>query len=363
MAKTVSVKEMNRLANKNDRWLYVNKLGEGSFGSVFLAKDNHQNGKFVAIKVIKAKASLWQIVSGGKPSQVKDGKQEAQMLFRLVHKHVMEIFDTFEFKKIPFTRGLAIVTEYCSKGNLHECLRRYGSPPFLHRVGWYRELTLGLEFIHSNAIIHRDIKPENVLIDSNNVLKIADVGLAKAIWDIQQGEFAEESLIEERRMSTISGTPAYMAPEVLTGSYSAQCDIFSLGLMFCMMVECPNPLLPLVRHADNTSSSLAQVLSVNVEARMMPATQKLNIAKGTSKEKELFNSMLMYHSRERPTASQLLVEIDNLKVSVAEENQPPDRPVPRSTFSTITDYICGRGKLPCAILVVSLVIFGIFYFS
>lgn len=363
MATTATLKEMNRSANKNNRWMYVSQLGEGSFGTVFLARDKQHNGKFVAIKVIKAKASLWQLVSGGKPSQVKDGKQEAQMLFRLIHKHVLEIYDTFEFKKLPFTRGLAIVTEYCSKGNLHECLKRNGSPPLQNRLCWYRELALGIEFIHSNGVIHRDLKPANILIDSKNSLKIADVGLAKALWDIQKGESVGTSAIEERNMTTISGTPAYMAPEVLTGSCSVQYDIFSLGLVFCVMVECPNPLVPLVQHA-NASSSLGQVLLVSSPMRNKPGTQVLNMSGGTSEEKTLFDLMLKHRSRERPTASELVVAIDKLKDTLARSSTPPLKQGSRLTmFSHGIKFLSGNWKMLCILLVVTSALFGLAYYS
>ena len=165
-------------------------------------------------------------------------------------------------------------------------------------------------------------------------------------------------------MSTVSGTPAYMAPEVLIGSYSAQCDIFSLGLVFCMMVECPNPLIPLVRHPNNSNSTLGHVLAVNPNARTQPGMEILNISKGTAREKELFNSMLVFHSRKRPTASQLLTDIDNLKEPVPKDI-PIARPTPkRSILTSLEYYIFGGGRLLCAILVVFLafVIFALLYF-
>ena len=79
-------------------------------------------------------------------------------------------------------------------------------------------LLLGLEYIHSKNIIHRDIKPENLVLDENGYVHITDFGIAKEV----RGDNHKET----------SGTPGYMAPEVLCGkTHSFPVDFFAIGVM------------------------------------------------------------------------------------------------------------------------------------
>ena len=77
---------------------------------------------------------------------------------------------------------------------------------------------LGLEYIHYNNILHRDIKPDNLVIDKNGYVKITDFGISREIGKLIKGES--------------SGTPGYMAPEVMCGkSHSIDSDYYCLGIM------------------------------------------------------------------------------------------------------------------------------------
>ena len=79
-------------------------------------------------------------------------------------------------------------------------------------------LILGLEYIHSNNIIHRDIKPENLVCEENGYIRITDFGVAK--------------IKKEENSSETSGTPGYMAPEVLFAqNHSFPVDFFAIGVM------------------------------------------------------------------------------------------------------------------------------------
>ena len=79
-------------------------------------------------------------------------------------------------------------------------------------------LLLSLEYIHSNNIIHRDIKPENLVFDGKGYLHLTDFGIAK--------------IINEQNISDTSGTPGYMAPEVIQGkNHSFPVDFFAIGVI------------------------------------------------------------------------------------------------------------------------------------
>ena len=91
-------------------------------------------------------------------------------------------------------------------------------------------ITLGLEYIHTNNVMHRDIKPENLVLDKKGYVKITDFGIAKEY----QKENAEDT----------SGTPGYMAPEVMCyQNHSFAVDFFALGVIGYEFMKGKRPYL------------------------------------------------------------------------------------------------------------------------
>ena len=76
---------------------------------------------------------------------------------------------------------------------------------------------------HANNVVHRDIKPENIMINDDDETKLIDFGLSKTS--------------KKNNMTTVAGTPFYMAPEVLNQNYTSKADIWSLGVLLYTMVS------------------------------------------------------------------------------------------------------------------------------
>lgn len=87
------------------------------------------------------------------------------------------------------------------------------------------KLMRAVNHCHANGIVHRDIKPENIMIGKDKNLKLIDFGLAR----IHNSE--------KRNMRTVTGTPFFMAPEVLSESYDHKCDIWSLGVVMYVLLS------------------------------------------------------------------------------------------------------------------------------
>ena len=89
---------------------------------------------------------------------------------------------------------------------------------------YMKALFNAINHCHSQDIIHRDIKPDNIMITKNDEVKLIDFGLSKATTN-------------NRNLTTVAGTPYYMAPEVLEGSYSKKADLWSLGVLLYTLVS------------------------------------------------------------------------------------------------------------------------------
>ncbi|XP_076873624.1 serine/threonine-protein kinase pdik1l-B [Brachyhypopomus gauderio] len=130
--------------------------------------------------------------------------------------------------------ALWLVMEYCNGGDLnHYVLSQCPDAQCNHSV--IQQLSSAVAFLHGLGIVHRDLKPDNVLVHltrTGPVVKVADFGLSKMVAGPRDGEQSRQAL------SSTCGSDFYMAPEIWAGrSYTAQADIFSLGVLFWAVLE------------------------------------------------------------------------------------------------------------------------------
>ncbi|KAI1911986.1 cAMP-dependent protein kinase catalytic subunit [Ophidiomyces ophidiicola] len=184
-------------------------LGTGSFGRVHLVQSVH-NQRFYAIKVLKKQ----QVV---KMKQVEHTNDERRMLERVKHPFLITLWGTFQDVK-----NLYMVMDFVEGGELFSLLRKSHRFPNPVAKFYAAEVTLALEYLHSQNIVYRDLKPENLLLDRHGHLKITDFGFAKEVRDITW---------------TLCGTPDYLAPEVVSSKgYNKSVDWWSLGILIFEML-------------------------------------------------------------------------------------------------------------------------------
>jgi cyclin-dependent kinase len=206
-----------------DRYSKIEKVGEGTYGVVYKARDTG-TGQVVALKKIRLEAE-----DEGVPSTAI---REISLLKELKDDHIVRLLDivhadqklylVFEFLDVDLKR-------YMEMGNQNRTpITQEIVKKFTH------QLTSGLLYCHSHRILHRDLKPQNLLIDKHDNLKLADFGLARA-FGIPMRTYTHEVV-----------TLWYRAPEVLLGSrhYSTAIDMWSVGCIFAEMSMQGAPLFP-----------------------------------------------------------------------------------------------------------------------
>jgi NIMA (never in mitosis gene a)-related kinase len=179
----------------------------------------------------------------------QQAKMELRLMQHLAHPHLVACEDAFLFRD----EDLCIVMKRFDGGDLAGVLQasaqQQAAPMAEHRVmQWFVQIALSLHYLHSHSIIHRDIKAGNIFVDAaNGTLAVGDFGIAK--------------IMESRDAvtSVTSGTPLYMAPEVLHGNVcSCKSDVWALG---CVLYE-----LMCFRHpfeAKDPSSLVVKVIRGN----------------------------------------------------------------------------------------------------
>ena len=307
------VAKANKIATNKGRYEYEELLGEGGFGKVLKAKDT-RSGEFVAVKHIEAKKTLKQLLLLKTPTSAQQGRKEAALLTELEHDNVIAILDSFEFTKpMGKTVRLAIVMEYCIE-NLHNHLnvnfvgiqKRLDK---MHRLQWYQQLAGGLAYIHEKNVIHRDLKPLNILVSTKGTLKIADVGLAKVIYESEEFQGTFEKYLTENH----AGTPLFVPPETFTpgcGMSRYESDVFSLGMVMYLMCELPHELCPFAHWMP-----LGELMVRYPTVATLPPTSLLDakFTFGTIEEKVVFDKMLQYRYDDRPRADKVVQMLISVK--------------------------------------------------
>ncbi|CAL7950800.1 unnamed protein product [Xylocopa violacea] len=191
-----------------EKYEVLRQVGEGSFGQVYKAK-KRSDGEMVAFKVIRKR--------GRSLKELKSLRQECEIQRHLHHPNIVQMLDSFETEN-----EIVVVTEYADK-ELYEILGKAGRLSEQRAQVIACDLVSALYYLHSNRVLHRDLKPQNVLLESNGVAKLCDFGFARSM---STGTHV---------LTSIKGTPLYMAPELIEERpYDHNADLWSLG---CIVYE------------------------------------------------------------------------------------------------------------------------------
>jgi len=202
-------------------------IGEGGFGSVFMAEQERPVQRKVALKIIKLGMDTRQVVARF--------EQERQALAMMDHPNIARVLDAGAtetgrpFFVMELVKGDPIV-EYCDKNNLS----------IEERLELFAQVCNAVQHAHTKGIIHRDIKPSNILVstqDGRPHTKVIDFGIAKAT----ASKLTEKTLFTEHK--ALIGTPEYMSPEQAEGSLDidTRTDVYSLGVLLYELLTGTTP--------------------------------------------------------------------------------------------------------------------------
>ncbi|KAI9216696.1 kinase-like domain-containing protein [Blastocladiella britannica] len=184
-------------------------LGRGSFGKVLQVRKK-DTGRIYAMKILSKK----DIVAR---KEVAHTLSERNVLVQANSPFIVGLKFSFQTPD-----RLYLVLDYMNGGELFFRLQKEQVFSEERAKFYTAELTLAIEHLHRYGIVYRDLKPENVLLDSTGHIALTDFGLCK------------ENLFDSTT-NTFCGTPEYLAPEVLTGTYGRAVDWWSLGTLFFEM--------------------------------------------------------------------------------------------------------------------------------
>ncbi|MHC4399489.1 MAG: protein kinase domain-containing protein [Planctomycetota bacterium] len=206
------------LPQRIGRYRVESVLGQGGFGTVYLARDD-QLDRYVAIKVPHPE----RVES---PEDVETYLAEARLVAGLDHPGIVPVYDVGRTEE-----GLCyVVSKYIEGSNLWQRTTR-SRPTHTESAQWVAAVAEALHHAHLHGVIHRDVKPGNILIDPSGKPYVADFGLALKEEDV--GEHVG-----------FVGTPEYMSPEQARGEghrLDGRSDIFSLGIVLYELLtgRCP----------------------------------------------------------------------------------------------------------------------------
>jgi eukaryotic-like serine/threonine-protein kinase len=197
----------DRVGEELGKYRLVRFLGRGSFAEVYLAEHAYLKSE-AAVKVLRTQLA---------DSDVESFLKEAQTIARLVHPHIIRIFDFDVHDGTPF-----LVMDYAPHGTLRQRHPKGIPIPLGTVVHYVRQIGDALQYAHNLKFIHRDVKPENMLLGRRDEVLLSDFGIVQVVIS---------TLSENEGTQKIEGTIAYMAPEQFRGKARYATDQYALGVV------------------------------------------------------------------------------------------------------------------------------------
>ena len=295
-----SIKENKAAAHQIPGYKVLGKLGAGAMAVVYKAKQLSLN-RTVAIKVLPRRFTE-------NPEYVQRFYKEGQAAGKLNHPNIVQAIDVGEAGGYHY-----FVMEYVEGKTIADDL--VGGNVFAEQdaVEVIIQVCHALQHAHAHGLVHRDVKPKNIMINTQGVVKLADMGLARETTDIEAAQSEEGKAY---------GTPYYIAPEQIRGKIDidGRADIYGLGATFYHMVTGRVPF---------TGEDSAEIMKKHLREKLVPPDHiNTTLSAGVS---EVIEIMMAKRREDRyKNVDELLIDLEALQ-----EGRPPLRAHQRFDVSVL----------------------------
>ncbi|XP_077209721.1 serine/threonine-protein kinase Nek1 isoform X2 [Paroedura picta] len=252
-----------------DKYIRVQKIGEGSFGKAILVKAK-ENGKQYVIKEIN--------ISKMSNKEREESRREVAVLANMKHPNIVLYRESFEEGGC-----LYIVMDYCEGGDLFKKINAQKGVLFSEDqiMDWFVQICLALKHVHDRKILHRDIKSQNIFLTKDGTIQLGDFGIARVL----------NSTVELAR--TCIGTPYYLSPEICENKpYNNKSDIWALG---CVLYE-----MCTLKHAFEAGNMKNLVLKI-ISGSFPPVSVHYSY-----ELRSLISQLFKRNPRDRPSVTSIL---------------------------------------------------------
>jgi eukaryotic-like serine/threonine-protein kinase len=336
----------------NNRYRLDRKLGEGGMATVYCGTDTVLRRR-VAIKVLREQYAADQ-------EFVRRFYQEAESAARLSHPNIVNTYDVGCEDHTYF-----IVMELVDGPSLAEIISADGKLPEPVAIDYATQIASGLAYAHRVGLLHRDIKPANVLVTKDDVVKLSDFGIARAV---------SQQTMTLTKPGLVMGSVYYMPPEqALGGELHEASDLYSLGVVLFQMLtgKLPftgeSPVSVALKHVhdpvptiDGTKTGVSPALAAIVN-KLLQKKPENRFASAS----ELATALR--EARERPGVAGYRISDDAHTLAIPGRSLPPRRsPLPDRSYTSIQEEEFERSRrgpwLILSLVAVALVAVGLGYF-
>ena len=344
IARLRQIIEAERSGQKIPGFRILGKLGAGAMATVFKAKQLSLD-RTVAIKVLPRKFS-------DNPQFIERFYAEGRAAATLNHPNIVQAFDVGKAGEFHY-----FVMEYVDGRTVYDDIIKQKRFPEKDAVEVIMQVAEALQHAHDKGLIHRDVKPKNIMITKDGMVKLADMGLARAVSDKEAAE---------AEAGKAFGTPYYISPEQIRGEreIGPPADIYSLGATFYHMVtgavpfEGKNPSAVMHKHLkaelvppDHVNPKLSAGVSEIIEMMMAKDPKKRYANCG-----DLLIDLRAVHKGESPPLAHkdIFAEEDLAAVVAAEAATTTDIPVDQTKAQDVRPWIMTAFIVTLCVAVASL---------
>lgn len=270
----------------DSKWMKGALIGQGSFGSVYLALHT-VTGELLAVKQVETPSPGVPSANDQKKKSMIDAlKREIGLLRELQHPNIVQYLGCSSSADY-----LNIFLEYVPGGSVQTMLNSYGAlrEPLVR--SFVRQIVTGLAYLHGRDIVHRDIKGANILVDNKGGIKISDFGISKKM----EASNVLGGAANNKNRPSLQGSVFWMAPEVVKQTkYTRKSDVWSLG---CLVVE-----MMTGNHPYPDCSQLQAIFKIG-GSKASPSIPE----EASEEAKHFLAQTFEIDDRERPDADELLL--------------------------------------------------------